>query len=147
MCKIKFLVDFYIVIVCWPRLFCRQASTTTKPSMRACARLTQRWKLTCDQILKIKPPHYCPGSLNKQEAFIPAGPSGPIDQPITQWVAPEETCESILHKAQSQLLDPYSLFFGPVFFLSKVGMLLLLPCGCHLFYFIFRAPAVHTRER
>ena len=34
------------------------------------------------------------GSLYKQEAALPAGPPRPVDQPVAQRVAPEETCES-----------------------------------------------------
>ena len=94
---------------------------------------------------EIKTTHRCSGSLNKQKAALPAGPSCPIDQPVAQRVAPEETCESIFRqKSTITALDPL-LSFCPL--LSNVGML-LKPCGCHfLFCFIFRAPPARTRER
>ena len=69
--------------------------------------------------------HHCapPGPLDKQEALVPTGPFGPIDQPVSQRVAPEEACKSKTPCCTiSQLLDPASTFFYP--FTSSIGMFL-----------------------
>lgn len=99
-----FVVDFnivmvigknYHVIVCW--LIVHQASIHHHQALyegmcQAYTEVASKSNLALE--LKFKTPQYCAGSLDKQEVVVPAGPPSPIDQPIAQWIAPEEACES-----------------------------------------------------